>query len=67
MPTKEQLQEVVKQSMSDADRMIDDNLRDPDLASQSEEWKAGYRKGFREALAGFVSKMIKDRFGERVG
>ena len=42
------------------DRFLADSMLDPDIAERSEEFKAGYRKGFREALAAILVRFDLD-------
>lgn len=43
---------------ADLDRVIKQNLADPDLAARSQDFQDGYVRGFREAMLAYIASRI---------
>lgn len=53
------IEQATRTIATETDRVILENLRDPDLAAKSADYRAGYECGFREAMAAFVLAKLK--------
>lgn len=53
--------EVAKDIGAMTRKFLDDSMGDPDIASRSDDYREGYRRGFAEAAAVLVAKMIQQR------
>lgn len=56
--TSQDLDQLRDDIMALTERTIDENLRDPDLVTQSLEYHAGYRRGFKEAALTLILQRL---------
>jgi hypothetical protein len=53
--------QLMEEAMKAAERVCQESFTDPDLASHSAEYRAGYLHGFKEATLGFVLDELRTR------
>ena len=60
MPYRLELQSVAEEIRVRTENVISRNMRDPDLAEKSADYRDGYAQGFREATAAFIAQRLRD-------
>lgn len=51
--------DIIKEIRDDTDKVIAQNLLDPDLRQKSQDYQDGYAHGFHEAAMAFVAQRLK--------